>query len=1047
MKLSSRRKRTKEISLLLSGALLVTLPLGNYHAHASSVSPLKKIIVSENASWMQPALQVDGMTVRADLAGRFPLLSSAAVFTADSSSQDVLQVSVVDGHLKLAVLKEGTATVTVTGNDGVHPAIVDTVQVTIHKRGDITGDGTIDQADSLFIQQVVKGLVTPSAEDMERLDLNGDGKVTSADATAAMSLYLSQKKGTVPNEYHMTLTDVNDAPIAYGIAFAGTAEVGQTVTGSHHYIDAEQDAEAATAVQWYRGTLADGSDREAIAGATSASYTLQMADGGKYLFYGVTPKAATGVPAGTAAISAGTLVPIPDTTAPTILGVTPLDNATGVALDGSLAIAFDEPVAAVAGKYAKIYKSADHTEVASYDVSDAAHVVVTGADVEVKGLSLASLTEYYVAVEAGAFRDLAGNPHAGLSGPTTWSFATKDVVAPTALQFAPVGGDPSAPYVGALTIAFDELVTGVAGKTIAVRLAATDAAVATYDAADAAKVAVSATVSGSRATIANPGLAAGTAYYVEVEAGAFVDAAGNGYAGISGNTGWSFETVDDIAPTVASVAPNANAAGVAANAPLTIAFDEAVTPVSGNSVVLYDASNDSVVGTFDVGDSTVVSLAGKTATIAAPGLSENKMYYVEVPAGAFVDAAGNPFAGLIGKASWSFATVDTIAPTVVSTLPVDDAASASAGMVLAMIFSEKVTAAADKTITVYDAADDSVLKTYQASEMSFVGLTGTLQNPGLAVGKDYYVQMDAGAFEDSAGNPIDAIEDKTTWNFSTSVPLSIDVTLDANNDPVDEITLDGAALYVTATGGTFKEDLSEADFAVNNAPPGTSVFAAGKLLDDQAFLFLTNDGTDFDVDYNGVTITALASAFENGTESATSNTFAVQPVIEPNSLIVSEVFVGSSNDRFAIELYSPVELTGYQIEVYQYVPNPSRIEVSALTAPTINANRTYHIINSLFYDFMDLFDYRMSFIYGYNLEVPSTWADATLNAIVVKKDGQVVDMVGDPTATGPRPIVEMNKTKVRRADVPGGSNVYRPNQWITYSSAQLLEQYGKHTQQ
>ena len=48
--------------------------------------------------------------------------------------------------------------------------------------------------------------------------------------------------------------------------------------------------------------------------------------------------------------------------------------------------------------------------------------------------------------------------------------------------------------------------------------------------------------SGATATIDLPPLLDSTAYYVEVEAGAFADLAGNAFAGISGPTAWNFTT-------------------------------------------------------------------------------------------------------------------------------------------------------------------------------------------------------------------------------------------------------------------------------------------------------------------------------------------------------------------------------------------------------------------------------------------------------------------------------------------------------------------------
>jgi hypothetical protein len=100
-----------------------------------------------------------------------------------------------------------------------------------------------------------------------------------------------------------TVIALNVAPTATSVSFSGTTTVGQTLTGSYTYNDANNDAENGSTFKWYRADNASGTNSVAISGANSSSYILQAADVGKYIRFGVVPVAATGTSSGTEAFS------------------------------------------------------------------------------------------------------------------------------------------------------------------------------------------------------------------------------------------------------------------------------------------------------------------------------------------------------------------------------------------------------------------------------------------------------------------------------------------------------------------------------------------------------------------------------------------------------------------------------------------------------------------------------------------------------------------------------------------------------------------------
>ena len=90
-----------------------------------------------------------------------------------------------------------------------------------------------------------------------------------------------------------------------------------------------------------------------------------------------------------------------------------------------------------------------------------------------------------------------------------------------------------------------------------------------------------------------------TAYYVEIDATAFDDPAGNSFAGISGNSTWNFTTADITNPIVSSFSPLDNSTNVAVDTNLIITFSENVDVESGN-IIIRRISDNVAVHTIDV---------------------------------------------------------------------------------------------------------------------------------------------------------------------------------------------------------------------------------------------------------------------------------------------------------------------------------------------------------------------------------------------------------------------------------------------------------------
>lgn len=97
----------------------------------------------------------------------------------------------------------------------------------------------------------------------------------------------------------------NNAPTASSVTITDdngdTAVVGDTLSGSYTYADAEGDVEGATTFRWLR-------DGIAIDGATATSYTLVSEDISTQITFEVTPVATTGSATGSAVTSSAVMV-------------------------------------------------------------------------------------------------------------------------------------------------------------------------------------------------------------------------------------------------------------------------------------------------------------------------------------------------------------------------------------------------------------------------------------------------------------------------------------------------------------------------------------------------------------------------------------------------------------------------------------------------------------------------------------------------------------------------------------------------------------------
>ena len=454
-----------------------------------------------------------------------------------------------------------------------------------------------------------------------------------------------------------------------------------------------------------------------------------------------------------------------DAVTPIISSLSPLDGATNVAGNVNLALTFNEEVVVGSGDVS-IFKSSDDSLVEAIDVESGQVTGTTTTTITINpSVSLETGVSYYVQIDATAIDDLNGNSFAGIADETTWNF-TVETTPPIVSSFSPLDNAVGVPVSNDLIITFDEAVD-VQNGNITIYKSSDDSLV---EAIDVTGGLVAGT--GTTTITVNPtsNLNDNTGYYVQIDTTAFDDTAGNSFIGISDEITWNFTTAESVAPTVLIFSPVDGSINGVIDDNLVITFSEAVEVQSGN-ITIYKSSDDSEIEAIDVESGQVTGDGTDTITInPTSDLSENTEYYIQIDATAFDDTAGNSFAGIADEITWNFTT--TFVPILIDSLsPADNSTDFDINLDDIFITFDESVEVGTGHVTVYKAEDDSVVEALDVTDTDYVEVDNPdvyfyLTEP-LEADTEYYIKIDATAFDDTDGNSFTGIDDETTWNFRT----------------------------------------------------------------------------------------------------------------------------------------------------------------------------------------------------------------------------------------------------------------------------------------
>jgi Bacterial Ig-like domain len=347
-----------------------------------------------------------------------------------------------------------------------------------------------------------------------------------------------------------------------------------------------------------------------------------------------------------------------DGTNPSISIKNPDDEATGVSVNATLEINFDEVVIAGTG-FIRLIKTAGTVEVETFNVTSQ----ITGSGSTTiefdPTIIIESLIAYHINIDASAFDDEAGNSFAGITDQTTWNFTTADINVPVISSTSPSDNDIDVITTADLQITFNENI----------KANALGGYVQIYNSADVLfdefNVDSEVSITGNVVDITVPGEFDGeTEYYVLIDDTAFQDLSDLYFNGISNKLTWNYTTADVDDPNFISLDPVDNANTVSINSDLIITFDDDVALGSG-FITITNATLSSVHQSFNVETDPMVTVDGMAITINADDFDSETDYYVQIDVTAVDDTSGNSFAGITDQTTWNFKTADITNPTAV----------------------------------------------------------------------------------------------------------------------------------------------------------------------------------------------------------------------------------------------------------------------------------------------------------------------------------------------------------------------------------------------
>ena len=283
--------------------------------------------------------------------------------------------------------------------------------------------------------------------------------------------------------------------------------------------------------------------------------------------------------------------------------------------------------------------------------------------------------------------------------------------------------------------------------------------------------------------------------------GMVMDTAGNIYvvSEIGGGAG---------RPELLVFSPTRSSSAVGVGSNVYITFNQAITLGSGN-ITLSNGAGD--VRSIPITDSRQVTITGNTLKIdPTADLLTGGVYSITYPAGLLKDAQGNLSPANSNATLLSFTAVgvvDTAAPTLLTTSPVNNATNITSSRIL-LNFNEPVRAGTGNIIISNGMGDTRTISITDSTQVIVTGTTANI-NPSADFlrSSTYTVHLASGVIRDVAGNAFAGITSTTAFRFTTSPP-AVAGTPAAPTLLITEANTQGSDFFEIYNFGTATVDLT-----------------------------------------------------------------------------------------------------------------------------------------------------------------------------------------------------------------------------------------------
>ncbi|GMU01964.1 hypothetical protein KH5H1_60840 [Corallococcus caeni] len=190
----------------------------------------------------------------------------------------------------------------------------------------------------------------------------------------------------------------------------------------------------------------------------------------------------------------------------------------------------------------------------------------------------------------------------------------------------------------------------------------------------------------------------------------------------------------------------------------------------------------------------------------------------------------------------------------------------------------------------------------------------------------------------------------------------------------------------------------------------------------------------------GLGIAHVTVHADDGHGGTAEQRFAV--TVSDPTLFFSE-FLDAGDNRLAVELYYAGEpntmAEGYVLELHQWDSANGRMNIVNVPLSETWAGMVHVAIDAQFYDFFDV----TSAMY-YNDEVTLRLNGLVTTAMVLTRDGQTVDVLGDPSNSARGDILPLGGTLVRNPGIGIGAARFDATEWNLFPTG-TFQYMGSHT--